>query len=1139
MSSLSRELVFLILQFLDEEKFKETVHKLEQESGFFFNMKYFEDEVHNGNWDEVERYLSGFTKVDDNRYSMKIFFEIRKQKYLEALDKHDRSKAVEILVKDLKVFATFNEELFKEITQLLTLENFRENEQLSKYGDTKSARAIMLVELKKLIEANPLFRDKLQFPNLKNSRLRTLINQSLNWQHQLCKTPRPNPDIKTLFVDHSCGQPNGARAPSPANNPLLGSLPKAGGFPPLGAHGPFQPTPAPVPTPLAGWMSNPTTVAHAAVSGGATIGLGTATGLGAPSIPAALKHPRTPPTNPSVDYPSGDSDHVSKRTRPMGMSDEVNLPVNVLSATFPGHGHGQAFNAPDDLPKTVMRTLNQGSSPMSMDFHPVQQTILLVGTNVGDIALWEVGSRERLVLRNFKVWDLSACSMPFQAALVKDPGVSVNRVIWSPDGALFGVAYSRHIVQIYSYHGGDEVRQHLEIDAHVGGVNDLAFSHPNKQLCVITCGDDKTIKVWDAATGAKQYTFEGHEAPVYSVCPHYKENIQFIFSTALDGKIKAWLYDNLGSRVDYDAPGRWCTTMAYSADGTRLFSCGTSKDGESSIVEWNESEGAVKRTYQGFRKRSLGVVQFDTTKNRFLAAGDDFSIKFWDMDNIQLLTQVDADGGLPASPRIRFNKDGALLAVSANENGIKILANADGMRLLRSLENSMYDASRTSEAMAKPTINPISAAAASSAALSERVPSVVAMAGMNGDARNLGDVKPRISEESNDKSKIWKLTEISEPSQCRSLKLPENVRVTKISRLIYTNSGNAILALASNAIHLLWKWPRSDRNSSGKATASVPPQLWQPSSGILMTNDIGDSNTEDAVPCFALSKNDSYVMSASGGKISLFNMMTFKTMTTFMPPPPAATFLAFHPQDNNIIAIGMDDSSIQIYNVRVDEVKSKLKGHTKRITGLAFSHVLNVLVSSGADAQICVWNTDGWEKQKTRFLQLPAGRTQPVQADTRVQFHQDQIRFLVVHETQLAIYEATKLECLKQWFPQSSAAPISHATFSCDSQLIYASFLDATVCVFSASNLRLRCRVNPSAYLSAGVSSSNVQPLVIAAHPQEPNQFAVGLSDGGVHVFEPLESEGKWGVPPPIENGSASNAAAVSVGASSEEAAQR
>ncbi|KAL2513942.1 WD repeat domain-containing protein [Forsythia ovata] len=70
-----------------------------------------------------------------------------------------------------------------------------------------------------------------------------------------------------------------------------------------------------------------------------------------------------------------------------------------------------------------------------------------------------------------------------------------------------------------------------------------------------------------------------------------------------------------------------------------------------------------------------------------------------------------------------------------------------------------------------------------------------------------------------------------------------------------------------------------------------------------------------------------------------------------MPPPSAATFLAFHPQDNNIIAIGMDDSSIQIYNVQVDEVKTKLKGHQKRITGFSFSNALNVLVSSGADSQ--------------------------------------------------------------------------------------------------------------------------------------------------------------------------------------------
>lgn len=57
------------------------------ESGLFFDMKYFEEMVLKGNWDEAENYLLGFTKVKDNDYSIKIYFEIRKQKYFEALDK--------------------------------------------------------------------------------------------------------------------------------------------------------------------------------------------------------------------------------------------------------------------------------------------------------------------------------------------------------------------------------------------------------------------------------------------------------------------------------------------------------------------------------------------------------------------------------------------------------------------------------------------------------------------------------------------------------------------------------------------------------------------------------------------------------------------------------------------------------------------------------------------------------------------------------------------------------------------------------------------------------------------------------------------------------------------------------------------
>ncbi|CAD6252557.1 unnamed protein product [Miscanthus lutarioriparius] len=50
-------------------------------------MKHLRTSCRGASGDEVERYLSGFTKLEDNRYSMKIFFDIRKQKYLEALDR--------------------------------------------------------------------------------------------------------------------------------------------------------------------------------------------------------------------------------------------------------------------------------------------------------------------------------------------------------------------------------------------------------------------------------------------------------------------------------------------------------------------------------------------------------------------------------------------------------------------------------------------------------------------------------------------------------------------------------------------------------------------------------------------------------------------------------------------------------------------------------------------------------------------------------------------------------------------------------------------------------------------------------------------------------------------------------------------
>jgi len=47
---------------------------------------------------------------------------------------------------------------------------------------------------------------------------------------------------------------------------------------------------------------------------------------------------------------------------------------------------------------------------------------------------------------------------------------------------------------------------------------------------------------------------------------------------------------------------------------------------------------------------------------------------------------------------------------------------------------------------------------------------------------------------------------------------------------------------------------------------------------------------------------------------------------------------------------------------------------------------------------------------------------------------------------------------------------------------------------------------------------SPVFPVVVAAHPSEPNQFALGLTNGEVIVLEPPEWEQEWGTAPPVRN---------------------
>ncbi|RHN74443.1 putative transcription factor WD40-like family [Medicago truncatula] len=334
-----------------------------------------------------------------------------------------------------------------------------------------------------------------------------------------------------------------------------------------------------------------------------------------------------------MDYQSNDR---VQQLRPLLAAESVEKHYSIGTSLQAGQVASTVTPQPsprlfDEIPRTVVWELNQGSTVKSMEFHPTNHSILAVGCENGEISLWEARMKEKLISKSFNIWNLSNCSVKFQTENPKE--LSVIRITWSPDA---------------SYIVSNGLQQHLEINAHDGGVNDLAFSFPKNQLCVVSCGDDKLIK--------KIFSFEGHVAPVCLVVPHSKRNILFLFSTSIDGKIRVWLFENKSLMVEYDTPGKCSTTPICSSDGTRLFSCGTTTEGDCFLAEWDEDDGVVKRTYSGLRTKYVGMVQFDTAKSRYLAVGADNQIKFWDVDIINVLISTDADGGLSLLNAMLFNK---------------------------------------------------------------------------------------------------------------------------------------------------------------------------------------------------------------------------------------------------------------------------------------------------------------------------------------------------------------------------------------------------------------------------------------------------------------------------------------------------